>query len=132
MYLVSSLDVNGFPRKTDAAKHIQANLYQMLSMLCVAGRLPVRNPELDGTEAVESSAESDAPSREEWEAWVNTHNKLSEEMNETKHTLLTLQELVGYDQKSRVGYRDFWLYQTRVSTHSGNPGIVTLEVMAES
>ena len=60
-------------------------------------RLPERNPELEGTEAIEQSgSESSGPNQVEWEAWLNAHNKLSQEMNETKHTLLTLQELVRY------------------------------------
>ena len=52
---------------------------------------------MEGTEAVEqSSTESSAGlNQEEWETWLNTHNKLSEEMNDTKHTLLALQELVS-------------------------------------
>ena len=63
-------------------------------------RLPERNHELEGTEAVEhssteSSGGSGGPNPEEWETWLNTHNKLAEEMNDTKHTLIALQELVS-------------------------------------
>ena len=78
--------------------------HSLHSTVCfIAGeysRLPERNPELEGTEAVEhssteSSGGSGGPNPEEWETWLNTHNKLAEEMNDTKHTLIALQELVS-------------------------------------
>ena len=74
--------------------------YSLHSIVGEYSRLPERNPELEGTEAVEhSSTESSGgrggPNPEEWETWLNTHNKLAEEMNDTKHTLIALQELVS-------------------------------------
>ena len=74
--------------------------YSLHSIVGEYSRLPERNPELEGTEAVEhssteSSGGSEGPNPEEWETWLNTHNKLAEEMNDAKHTLIALQELVS-------------------------------------
>ncbi len=55
--------------------------------------LPERNPDLEGTEG--SSVDSIGPSQEEWELWLDQHNKLNDEMEETKQTLLKLQQLVS-------------------------------------